>query len=130
MDLESWMIQMPRQFYGHVFENAQEAKLPPLHWANKSTMNDDEIDKIINAYIEFLRISLLFQKKKHMQSYYDVCRRFFCETQHKEVQSPEATAAENAFHQDAHGNRDIANEVMSQVSAHFKEFNSQEYIAP
>lgn len=87
--------------------------------------------KVVMAYLHFITISFPFDPD-YVDMYFEVCRAVLSSGEEQDVSKPDQDllAAEIAFRQENHGNKDATGPVLEQVRAYCDAYNSADYIAP
>lgn len=81
------------------------------------------------AYLHFITISFRFDPD-YVDMYFEVCRAVLSSGEEQDVSKPDKDllAAEIAFRQENHGNKDATGPVLEQVRAYCDAYNSVDYM--
>lgn len=126
-----WLIEIAQDYFGRVKTLIQESRKPRLNWVHYLYKNESEVDKIVTAYLHFITISFRFDPD-YVDMYFEVCRAVLSSGEEQDVSKPDEDllAAEVAFRQENHGDKDATGQVLELIRSYYDAYNSEDYIAP
>lgn len=126
-----WLIENAQNYFFRVQTLIQESRKPQLNWVHCLSKRESEIDKIVMAYLHFITISFYFDPD-YVDMYFEVCRAVLSSGEEQDVSKPDEDllAAEVAFRQENHGDKDATGQVLELVRSYYDAYNSEDYIAP
>lgn len=109
----SWLIEVAQNYYGRVQRLIQTSNKSSLNWVDCYSNHENDIDKIVMAYLHFVPISKHFDPD-FVDMYFEICQTVLSSGVKQDAFKPDKDllAAEIAFQQEAHGDRDAAGPVL------------------
>lgn len=119
LDFRPWLVETAQNYYTRVENLIQHSNKSHLSWVKWLSKHDSDVDKIVMAYLHFVTISTHFDPD-YVDMYFEISCVVLRNNEEQYVFRPgqDLLAAEIAFRQENHGNKDATGPVLEQVRAY------------